>query len=127
MFHRSYPEIKISPSTLRKVYIAHRIRYKQIKRVKPVMDLLHGRSRSLALSMLQALDEARSSKLKIIFVDEAVFTFNTFQGRAWAHSGLNVQVPEKSLSMPTWAIVTGVSESKGLELSICHPRSIKAV
>lgn len=43
MFHRAHPELTISPSTLRRLYVSHRIKYKLIKRVKPETDLLHGR------------------------------------------------------------------------------------
>ena len=88
------------------------------------MDLMNGRSRQLALQMLSTLESVVQSGLKIIFVDEAVFTFNTFQGKTWAHSGSNISVPEKSLSMPTWAIVTGVSETHGVDLSLTYPRSV---
>jgi len=80
MFHRAHPEIKISASTLRRVYVHYKIKYKVIKRVKPVTDLFRGRCRELALGMIKELEDAREEGLKIIYVDEAVFTFNTFQG-----------------------------------------------
>lgn len=124
MLHRAFPEIKISPSTLSRVYAAHKIRFKQIRRVKPPLDLLSGKPREQALQMLRDLRYAQSRNLKIVFVDEAVFTFNTFQGKAWAPVGENIEVSEKSLSMPTWAIVTGVSTERGIELSITHKRSV---
>ena len=97
MLHRTFPEIKVSSSTLRRVYIKHKITYKQVKRVKPELDLLAGRYFNLSLEMLRAVDEAGTRKLKIIFLDEAVFTFNTFQGRAWSPSKKGISVSEKSL------------------------------
>jgi uncharacterized protein YerC len=38
MFHRKFPNIKISSSTLRRIYLKAGIRYKAIERVKKVID-----------------------------------------------------------------------------------------
>lgn len=124
MFHRSYPEAKISPSTLLRLYKAHKISYKKVKRVKPQIDLLAGRYRTLALEMLRLIDEARTKALKVIYVDEAVFTFNTFERKAWSNRGTTITVPEKSLSLGTYAITTAVSRQGGLELSTTCKRSV---
>lgn len=48
MFHRVFPEIKISASTLHRLYLRHRIAFKQVKRTKPEVDLLYGRYRQLS-------------------------------------------------------------------------------
>ena len=39
MFHRQFPESKISVSTLARVYRAHKICYKKVKRVKMNIDI----------------------------------------------------------------------------------------
>lgn len=76
--------------------------------------------------MINAFDEARERGLRIVYADEAVFTFNTFQAKTWSHKGQTFGVPEKSLALDTYAIVTGVSQLGGLELSVTHRRSISS-
>ena len=38
MFHRMFGEVKISPSTIRRIYLKHKIRFKNIKRGKREID-----------------------------------------------------------------------------------------
>ena len=35
LFHRKFSETKVSPSTIRNIYVKHKIKFKQIKRGKP--------------------------------------------------------------------------------------------
>jgi hypothetical protein len=38
MFHRQFGEVKISPTTIRRIYLKHKIRFKNIKRGKREID-----------------------------------------------------------------------------------------
>ena len=38
MFHRMFGEVKISPSTIRRIYLKHKIRFNNIKRGKREID-----------------------------------------------------------------------------------------
>jgi hypothetical protein len=38
MFHRRFGEVKISPTTIRRIYLKHKIRFKNIKRGKRKID-----------------------------------------------------------------------------------------
>ena len=68
--------------------------------------------------------EALASKKKIIFIDEAMFTYSTNAMLAYAPNRQNICVDEKLSSAPAIAMVAGVSVEGGLETWLTKPRSI---
>ena len=65
-------------------------------------------------------------KWKIVYLDEAVFTYNTFNTKAWCGSYKSITVPQDSLKIKTHALISAVSEDVGLEACAIHPKSINA-
>ena len=63
---------------------------------------------------------------KLVFVDEAVFSFNTFSTKAWAVPYKSVTFEEKKMSVKTQALIAGISKDRGLESYIIHPLSFSA-
>jgi hypothetical protein len=86
MFHRTYPEAKISAATLRRVFMRHRIRHKMIKKVKRHINFKCDPYRSNIISLINEITELQKGGVRILYLDEAIFSFNTFTGKAWAHA-----------------------------------------
>ena len=63
--------------------------------------------------------------MKIIFIDEAVFTFNTFMTKAWSSAYTSISVREGDIKVKAQAIVAGISLDKGLEHFLLSLKSIK--
>ena len=84
MFHRTFPEIKISASLLHRTYKELGIKYKFIIRGKKIIDYSNQYYFNLFNDMYFAVKSARLRDKKLVWIDEAVFTFNTFRKRAWA-------------------------------------------
>jgi hypothetical protein len=59
-----------------------------------------------------------------VFLDEAVFTFNTFSKRAWYKKYSSISVIEKKLDIKPVAFIAAISEDQGLEQYLLHPKSI---
>lgn len=76
--------------------------------------------------MMLLLKLAKEYDWKLVFLDEAVFTFNTFNTRAWASKYHSVEVKESSIRVKTQALVAAISEDAGLESYLITPRSITA-
>jgi hypothetical protein len=125
MFHRQFPEAKVSPSTLARVYKAHKISYKKVKRVKMNIDSSAEPHRTNMKTILDQLYRCETEGIRVVYVDEAVFTFNTFQARAWAPKKANIEVLEKLFSFKAQSLIAGVSVDKGFDHYAIHPRSIK--
>jgi hypothetical protein len=95
MFHRKFPELKISPTTLRKVFKQHRIRFKLIKKTKRVINFNIDPYRGMINELGNLIEQLQQAGLRILYLDEAIFSFNTFTGRAWAHRNNNLEVTEE--------------------------------
>ena len=57
LFHRRFGEVKVSPSTIRRIYLRHKIRFKNIKRGKREIDFSDPHYKQLFLRMHQLLHE----------------------------------------------------------------------
>jgi transposase len=62
----------------------------------------------------------------LVFLDEAVFTFNTMNTKAWFLPYDSVKVRDTDTRIKTQAVVVAVSEDKGFEGYLLHPKSISA-
>ena len=59
-----------------------------------------------------------------MWVDEAVFTFNTFSNRAWSAKYTRIEVADADAKIKTMALVAAVSDDRGLEWYALYPKSI---
>lgn len=64
------------------IYLKNGIKFKQIRKV---IDFTQDYYLKLFKDMVAKINEAKERNERIIFVDEAIFSFNTFRKRAWSH------------------------------------------
>jgi transposase len=124
--HRRFPEIKVSASLLFRTYRKLGIKFKYISKVKRVIDYNLEYFHNLFVRMDSLLSQAKLDNMRIVFLDEAVFTFNTFCSRAWSSRYSQITVSEERLKVKTQALIAGISEEAGLESYLVYPRSISA-
>ena len=74
--------------------------------------------------MHQAVKVARLRDRKLVWVDEAVFTFNTLSTRAWSSKYSRIQIDDADARVKTMALIAAISEDEGLEAFMIHPKSI---
>ena len=84
MFHRIFLEIKISQTLLGRTYKSLGIKYKFIKRGKKIIDYSNQYYNNIFDQMYHTVKSTRVRDKKLVWIDEAVFTFNTFSTRAWS-------------------------------------------
>jgi hypothetical protein len=126
MFHRRFPELTVSASLLHRTYKKHGVRFKYIQKVKKIIDYSNEHYAEMFRRMQQQLREFKEKHMKLVFLDEAVFTFNTFGTKAWAGKYNSIKVNEQNLRVKTQALIAAISEDVGLETYMLHPRSINA-
>ena len=61
LFHRRFGEVMISPTTIRRIYLRHKIKFKNIKRGKREIDFTEGHYRSLFNQMHALLNQMEVS------------------------------------------------------------------
>jgi hypothetical protein len=96
IFHRVFPETKASPSTIRRIYTVFKIKYKAIKRGKHHIDFSNPTISKRLADLNRGLTNTINDGMKIVWLDEAVFSFNTFAKRAWYLNRDKLLIPEKA-------------------------------
>lgn len=124
LFHRHYPETVVSPSTLASVYRQHKIKFKQIKRGKRVIDFGNPYYRSMLADIHEQIQRAIAGNVRILFLDEAIFSFRTGPSRAWASNNETIEVDEASFNGQTQALIMAVSVDRGVDHFKIVPRSV---
>jgi DDE superfamily endonuclease len=124
-FHRRFGEVRISVTTLRRLYKRQKIKFKFIKRVKKEIDFTEKKYNELFIRMRTLVELSKMYKQKIIFLDETVFTFSTFRSKAWSSQHSCIKVVDSDLKIQTMAMVSAISLENGLEGYLLHPKSIK--
>ena len=74
--------------------------------------------------MYSAVRAAQLGDKNLIFLDEAVFTFNTFSTRAWSAKNSRIEVQDLPSQFKTQALVAAVSADGELEGYLLNPKSI---
>ena len=123
MLHRKFPEVIISASTIRNIYLRHGIKFKFIKRGKKIVYFADPHYLHLFKEMYDAVT-TRLKDMKLVWVDEAVFTFNTLGKRTWSSKFQSISVKDIDLKVKTTAIIAAISEDGDLEAITMHKRSV---
>jgi len=124
MFHRAFPEVKVSAWTIRDTYLRNGIKFKFIRRGKKPVDFNDPHYLDLFKEMYEAVRITRLKDMKLVWVDEAVFTFNKLGTRAWSSKYQSVTVKDIDFKIRTTAIIAAISEDDGLEALTMHKRSV---
>ena len=124
MFHRQYPELKVSASTIQRAYKANKIRFKFIRSSKKVIDFTNPYYRKLLTECYTKVKELRDRGVPIIYLDEAMFTFNTLRKRAWYCQNSNLRVDQESRDMTPLAFIAGIESERGLVTYAIYEDSI---
>ena len=74
--------------------------------------------------MFDAVKVTRLRDVKLVWVDEAMFTFNTFSTRAWSAKHLSIQVDDADIRIKSMAFIGAISDNERLEVYTIHPKVI---
>jgi len=124
MFHRTFPELKISASLLQRTYKQCGVKFKFIHRGKKVIDYTNPYYHNLFREMYDAVKVTRLRDVKLVWVDEAMFTFNTFSTRAWSAKHQSIEVNDADIRIKSMAFLGAISDNGGLEAYTMHAKAI---
>ena len=80
------------------------------------MKAVDGRYEPLKDEMRRRLKSAIARKLKIVYLDEIMFTKHTNMSNAWSKRNKNVHVPCEAMGVRYTAVIAAISEGCGFEL-----------
>ena len=124
MFHRQFPERRISISALRQVYQQNKIKRRRIIARKYVKGMNAAKQAELKEQMKQEWSEAEENGRRIIYMDETCFTRTTVPKTEYCRQGEEVTIDESKLNEKTLALILGISAEKGVEHWKLYPRSV---
>ena len=101
-----------------------KIKYKTIKIGKHNIDFSNPAINKQLTDLNRGLKNTLNDGIKIFWLDEAVFSFNTFAKRAWYLNRKKLLIPEKAYQIKTQALILAISLENGIEHYKIHPRSI---
>ena len=58
---------------------------------------------------------------RILFLDEAIFSFNTFSGKAWSHNKYSIQFEERKCMVKTHALLAAIKIDGTMEPFDIYP------
>ena len=73
--------MKVSPSSIQRLYKKNNIRFKLIQRIKKVINFDEPQYKAWFNSTVDDLTKAKEQEIHVVFLYEAVFTFNTFKAK----------------------------------------------
>jgi len=118
--------MRISASTIERLYKQNGVKFKFIARAKREVNFEVPYFRDWFYRMRSQLQDVEEKRLKLVFLDEAVFTFNTMATRAWFSAYECLKLRDAETRIKTIAMVSAISLDKGLEGYMLHPRSISS-
>ena len=70
------------------------------------------------------LNQIIEDGIKIVFIDEAIFSPQALMKRCWSRKNENIEVADVRRYGTTYALVAGISNEQGQEASLIERRSI---
>jgi hypothetical protein len=93
-------------------------------RGKKVIDYTNQYYQNLFREMYDAVKVTRLRDVRLVWLDEAMFTFNTFSTRALSAKHQTIEVNDANIRIKTMAFLGKFSDNGGLEPYTIHPNSI---
>ena len=109
LFHRKFPDMKITQNILQRLYAKHHIRRKVVRMVKvapPDKSKDYERLREMACTKLQA---AVDNGIRVIYVDEVAFTKKTIQTRDYSNKYENLKLNQMDVNTDYFTAVASIS------------------
>ena len=124
LFHRRFPEVKISRYYLRLAYQQAGIKKKAIRIKKQVSPQHQAKIHEEAAEALNGLEAARNEGERIVYLDELCTTKSTIQKSEWSARRHYPKTDVESYHSKTIATIATISEQKGVEYFQHYDKSV---
>ena len=91
-FHRRFLDKRIAITSLRRLYLQHRIKRKKVRQEKAMPTAAREQFTDNCRKVLQAVEQAQQVGQRIIYLDEINFTKLSLKDREWSCKNNNLAV-----------------------------------
>ena len=106
---------RLCATTLRRIYLKHKITRKAVKQLKPLPASKAQDYRLWRDKLLDEINKAQQQQRKFIYLDEIMFTKKALLTKAYSHRFTNLSVNQDKVFSGYHAVIAAVSEEKGTE------------
>ena len=124
LYHRQFPERKISVTLLRKVYRLHGIRKKVIRWTKPIRPSKAKKYGKVLEELRQEVEAAEAEGYEVCYTDECMFSRKSVPKIEWAQRKTNLDVDMTLLNEPAYALLLAVSAERGVVCQKIYKKSV---
>ena len=123
-FSRSYPNKKISSSTLASICKKNMVRKKKVRVTKIPNRKEKKKIKKNTMEAKAELEFYRAKGFRIIYVDEMMVTKSTIATHEWTNKYKNFEIDMKDFGKETVAVLAGISKEKGLDYVATYDKSV---
>ena len=115
-YMREFPGKKICSTTLRSIYVKHKIRRKRIRNTKVNNPQLKLKIKRQSKYMAEELQKFKDRGFRLVFLDETMVTKSTIPKVEWSRPNESFEIDYKQFAEKTIAVLAGISMERGVDL-----------
>ena len=116
MYHRKFPNKRISTTGLRRLYLRNGLRRKKVKQVKLRPPHIQQAFIFQCNTVLSQLRIELAGRSKVLYVDETVFSKKAIQLVEWSGPNSNVLINQDEVYSGFRTVIASMSEDNGVDL-----------
>jgi len=126
LFHRIFPDKRIAVTSLRRLYLKHKVRRKRVRHVKVLPPGLQAQYAEKCSELLAKLQRAETEGRTVVFLDEINFTKLSLARREWSARNSNLSVDQKEVYTGYRSVIATMTAERGIGLCLVHPKAVAA-
>jgi len=114
LFHRQFPDKRIAVTSLRRLYLRHKIRRKKVRLEKTMTQRVRRNFAQNCQRLLAELEQAKCDGRLLVFADEILFTKRAIRLREWSARNSNLAVDQEEVYAGYRAALASMTAEKGM-------------
>jgi hypothetical protein len=110
LFHRRFTNKRIAVTSLRRLYLKHKIRRKRVRQEKCIPENVRLNYAQRCLSVLQQLDHAHDTEQTVVYLDEVNFTKRSLSVREWSNRNTNLTIDQEDVYTGYRSVISTMTE-----------------
>ena len=110
LFHRRFPDKRIAVTSLRRLYLKHKVRRKRVRHEKVLPPGLRAQYAAKCNELLAELEWVENEGRTIVFLDEITFTKLSLSRTEWSAKNSNLSVDQQEMYQGYRSVIATMTE-----------------
>jgi len=126
LFHRQFPDKRIAVTSLRRLYLKHKIRRKRVRHEKVLPQGLRAQYVEKCNELLAELEWAENEGQTVVFLDEINFTKLSLARTEWSAKNSNLSVDQQEVYQGYRSVIATMTAERGIGLCLIYTKAVDA-